>query len=477
MKLQKKMLVATIALALAGLTGSAFAGTVSSTFNTYATEAVSGLTAVNSPVMAYQPGKLIAAGTSFTIYIQLNGGAKWLAAATGAVSSTTVSFGSAVLGTSFVSASGTVLALNFTAGASAIPTSTVLNMSALSASIDLSGATGLVSSGGIVTATFALANGTAGSTPVFPTAPLDMASGTVANSLQAITATVVSSATFTPIAESAKIDVQASTGPLSNTLVGLAAAGTVNFGSVSFTTTPGTQLNGSGADFGFADLTGGVSFAVNGTFLPNANYTFAIDSNTACTSGVSGAASSLNTTTGNVVVTINSTALGTGPYYICGSVVSGNSTAIPATTPSITSVKQLIGSTVAATDPGGTLYPLTANGSSVTLAYYVPSNAAPGYATYIRIWNNSGLPVAVKGTMTSQAGVQLGTTQTVAIIPARGAVILNGKTIETALGVTLAASARPTLGLSGTVPASSLVVQAYQGNPNGTVTNFTATKN
>ncbi len=145
MKLQKKMLVATIALALAGLTGSAFAGTVSSTFNTYATEAVSGLTAVNSPVMAYQPGKLIAAGTSFTIYIQLNGGARWLAAATGAVSSTTVSFGSAVLGTSFVSASGTVLALNFTAGASAIPTSTVLNMSALSASIDLSGATGLVS--------------------------------------------------------------------------------------------------------------------------------------------------------------------------------------------------------------------------------------------------------------------------------------------------------------------------------------------
>lgn len=490
MKLQKKLLVAAISMALAGGAGVAFAaGTVGLTAPNYATEvAGTPLAGVATPKLTYIPGVAIAASTQFTIYIRLNGGAKWPTGADTTIAAAAPGYtdGTNIATIANVYQNGDVLALNYTAPSTSILASGQLSVAtAIPNTIDLSKATALKSAGGTVTADFALVlNNTATATPVYPTSAIGSANVKIATSATAVTAKVVSSGaistTFTPNAESARIDVSA-TPTLSSTTSGLAAVGTVSYGSITLTNATILPVAANGTDFDMASLDN-VNFTVNGAFLPK-DETFEVYSDKACSLPLGTAVKgTLNTAGTAVTVSIPKADLTAGAGatqedFFCGTVATTNKAVIPATKPTIASVDQYIAAAMVGTDTGGSLYDLVANGASVQVPYYVPSANAPAM-TFIRVINNSPITTAITATLTGQDGKTLGTGPllggTTTLAGNGGSATLKATQIESNMGVVLTASERPTLTLSASVPVGDLVVQALMSSANGGFTNTSA---
>lgn len=479
MKFQKSIIAFAVATAMMGTAGAAFAGTASSTYNTYAVEALPSLTGVTPSANAYQTGILIASTTKFTMFLQLAGGAKW--AAPYAVGDITLA-GASTDAVAISSTDPTVMVINFTATAN-IASGTVMSFVAVSAAkVDLSG----VSATGSVTESYAITNGTAAATSGFPTAGvLDSATGTVASIAEALSGAIVPSNSF-PIAktsfipalgapalgadfgvsEKGMIDVGAATPFTLFTGVTNGASTTViNLGAFYINEVPGNQLAQGGADYSLVTNTNNVTATMTGSFPKGA--TFSVASNNACTVAVVGATATLNAGLNSVAIALGAAATVGTPYSICMTVDS--KTAIPVTTPQLTAFKVVdnAAANTSYTLPTTGLYPLVQNGSSVRLMNYVPAaiESSMGYTTYVVVNNASALAAPVRATLTDNTTGSVLGSGVVGTMNAGTSMTLTATQIEAALAITVPAAARPVLVLSAAVPAGQLKAQIYQQAP------------
>ena len=122
-------------------------------------------------------------------------------------------------------------------------------------------------------------------------------------------------------------------------------------------------------------------------------------------------------------------------------------------------------------NPGGatTLNSRWLSGRSVDVPSYLPwALHASGYVSYLRIINTGTSAAAISAALIDGDSGVLGTPGVLNPALAPGAAITySGQQIEAALGVSPAASARPRIRLSSTIPVD---VQSFQSNPGGVVT-------
>ena len=474
MKFQKSIIAFAVATAMMGTAGAAFAGTASSTYNTYAVEALPSLTGVTPSANAYQTGILIADTTKFTMFLQLAGGAKWATAYAAADITLT---GASTDAVAISSTDPTVMVINFTATAN-IASGTVMSFAAgSSAKVNLSG----VSATGSVTESYAITNGTAAATSGFPTAGvLDSATGTVASIAEALSGAIVPSNSF-PIAktsfipalgadfgvsEKGMIDVGAATPFTLFTGVTNGASTTViNLGAFYINEVPGNQLAQGGADYSLATNTNNVTATMTGSFPKGA--TFKVVSNDNTCGGAAVGAATLNAGLNSVAIALGAAATAGNPYSICMTV--DGTTAIPVTTPQLTAFKVVdaAAANTSYTLPTTGLYPLVQNGSSVRLMNYVPAaiESSMGYTTYVVVNNASALAAPVRATLTDNTTGSVLGSGVVGTMNAGTSMTLTATQIEAALAITVPAAARPVLVLSAAVPAGQLKAQIYQQAP------------
>lgn len=486
MKFQKSVIAFAVATAMMGSTGAAFAGTASSTFNTYAVEALPSLTGVVPSANAYQTGILIANGTKFTMFLQLAGGAKWAGAYTAGVAPDVTIAGASTDAAAISTTDPTVMVINFTATAN-IPSGTVMSFAGGSATakVDLSG----VSATGSVTESYAITNGTAAATSGFPTSGvLDSASGTVASVAEALSGSIVPSNNF-PIAkgsfipalgadfgvsEKGMIDVGAATPFTLFTGVTNGASTTViNLGAFYINEVPGNQFDQTGADYTLAGDTNNVTATMTGSFPKNATFKVVSNDNT-CLGAAVGTAT-LNAGLNSVDIKLGAAATNGNPYSICMTV--DGKTAIPETTPQLTAFKVVdaAAANTSYTLPTTALYTLAKNGASAQLINYVPAAAAP-YQTYVRVANNSSLTAPVTVAVIGADGTTLGSGTLNASMAPGASMTYSAAQVETAAGVTLAAADRVQVLLTAPVPAGKLNAQAFLADPNGGFSNMTSNK-
>jgi len=482
MKFQKSIIAFAVATAMMGTAGAAFAGTASSTYNTYAIEALPSLTAVVPSANAYQTGILIANGTKFTMFLQLAGGAKW---DTAYAKADVAIVGASTDAVAISSADPTVMVINFTATAN-IASGTVMSFAAASsAKVNLSG----VSATGSVTESYAITNGTAAATSGFPTAGvLDSATGTVASIAEALSGAIVPSNSF-PIAktsfipalgadfgvsEKGMIDVGAATPFTLFTGVTNGASTTViNLGAFYINNVPGNQLDDAGVDYtvngvandGVGANTNDVTATMTGSFPKGATFKVVSNDNT-CLGAAVGTAT-LNAGLDSVAIKLGGAAKSANAYSICMTVDS--KTAIPVTTPQLTAFKVVdnAAANTSYTLPTTGLYPLVQNGSSVRLMNYVPAaiESSMGYTTYVVVNNASALAAPVRATLTDNTTGSVLGSGVVGTMNAGTSMTLTATQIEAALAITVPAAARPVLVLSAAVPAGQLKAQIYQQAP------------
>jgi hypothetical protein len=123
-------------------------------------------------------------------------------------------------------------------------------------------------------------------------------------------------------------------------------------------------------------------------------------------------------------------------------------------------------------NPGGAVTQIggAQSGTAVTVRSYIPAaNASSGYSGFIRIINTSttATPITLDLRDGDTGALTVSGKQLVASLPAGAARTFSAQEIETALGVSLAASARPRIQVSANV---SVDVQSFMSNPGGTVT-------
>ena len=525
-----------VALAVAAtFAGGAFttasAGTASTTYNTYATEAFSAgqVKTVANPNLAYQPKQVVAPNTTFTIYIKLNNGAKWNSGAASSITNNNTSYkstNSATFQSVSFNQNGNVLAITFKAGSSGINQQAVFSLSQVNTLLDLSNANPLSKSGGKVTAEFAFSNGAASSPATYPSSPIDSARGTIAKSQQAIQAKFVSSGNksgFTsspvgaPQSERAKIDVNAST-PLSDvvdtlfqsySLTSNVSPNYVDFGAFYFIDTPGTQLNGkgNGTDYTFHGSNSTTTItnlkaAIKGNFIAKSGQEkLYLYSTPKCTGGniyggkmkpTSGRSKDkIHFKPSSRSISAKNSGSGITPLYVCMEVNTANGTAkLPATQPSIYPLKLQNSGTTVDTFKSNSLYHLVPNGAAINLINYVPAAAKP-YTTYIRVANNSSVKAPVKVTFTGKNGNKLGSGM-LDTLPAGGSRTYSASKVEKAAGVNLGAKQRPQVLVTAAAPTkglangayyryigtskTQLTVQDYLSNGNGNFTNMSSDK-
>jgi hypothetical protein len=123
-------------------------------------------------------------------------------------------------------------------------------------------------------------------------------------------------------------------------------------------------------------------------------------------------------------------------------------------------------------NPGGAVTQIggASSGTAVTVRSYIPAaNASSGYSGFIRIINTStaATPITLDLRDGDTGALTVSGKQLVASLPAGAATTFSAQQIETALGVSLAASARPRIQVTANV---SVEVQSFMSNPGGTVT-------
>jgi alpha-tubulin suppressor-like RCC1 family protein len=122
-------------------------------------------------------------------------------------------------------------------------------------------------------------------------------------------------------------------------------------------------------------------------------------------------------------------------------------------------------------NPGGTVTQIggAQSGTSVAVRSFLPAaNAASGYTGFIRVINTgtSATPISVS-LLDGTTGQASASAQLMASLAAGAAKTFTAQQVEAALGVTLAASARPRIQVTANV---SIEVQSFMSNPGGTVT-------
>jgi hypothetical protein len=122
-------------------------------------------------------------------------------------------------------------------------------------------------------------------------------------------------------------------------------------------------------------------------------------------------------------------------------------------------------------NPGGAVTQIggASSGIAVVVRSYIPAaSAASGYTGFVRVINTgtNATPISVS-LLDGATGQASASGQLVASLPAGAAKTFSAQQVETALGLTLPASARPRIQVSANV---SVDVQSFMSNPGGTVT-------
>lgn len=479
------------------------------TTTTYATEAAIGGQLSQAPVstLHFTTNEQFATGHTFTVYVELSGGATWKTkpASSDVTLTPNNASGTAVNPSSAnitLNSDHSVLAIQFDPSQT-IPSGSTLTITGSQGSaggadyLNLNAASALQTPGGQVTASFAVDGNPVTSPISYPSGSSDTGLGVVAESQQAIQIHVVSSGSFAsePVIngtdtnngtaetsnETAQINVNA-TPPLSNVTGGL-GTNAVDFGAVYLTNASNTAytVNSSNAltPYTVSNDTGNIKITATGNFLTNGQETFVLNADPTCAGSTtygsqvptSGSSVNLTATFGSGGDTASS------PVYDCmtiGSPTSGNAVQLPTTQPQITSLQVLdqAGNVVDSLTSPVSLYNLQANQASISLMNYVPAAAAP-YMTYIRVVNTGSAQAPITVTLTGQDGSTLGS-GTLGTLAPGASQTYSASQVESAAGVTLNAGQRPRVLL--TAPTSNLSAQTYLGNGNGGFTNMTSSK-
>jgi len=509
MKKRNVILHTAIASALLTMAGVSSAGTLATTFKTYASEvfgAGSAATAITPTPITYQFGVPVAANQVVSFYVKLSGGAKFVAgkvapadltcldAASVAMTSITAA-PKGVIVSGAPSTDGTYAVFSVNTGASGLNTNSTCTYIPQAASVDNANVA-LSASGGVITSTWT--NDTAAvSLAAVPTGGTNFDTagthvGNIAQSAAAITATYIASSAFpfTPVggaatgaAETKKINVAATpTAALFTVGSNGAATNTVNLGALLFAETAGIQDNGAGADYSIltkATATG-LSAVITGDFslaeAAAASKGVFLATDLACTAQiVAPAAGAVTYNTGKTTATISGGTRPTVnvPMYVCMTVKPTNTTAITPTAYSATASLAKTAATELATVVASTPLLATAlNGSTVDVRSYIPA-ATVGYTSFVRVINTGSVTAPVTGVWLYENGT-VGTYGTlIASLTAGGSTTLSSAQVEAALGApTVIGGNRPRL----RVAAATNALQAqsfFLTNANGNFSDVT----
>ena len=499
MKKRNVILHTAIASALLTMAGVSSAGTLATTFNTYASEvfgAGSAATAITPTPITYQFGVPVAANQVVSIYVQLSGGAKFVTGKVAPADLTCLDAASTAITatTGAPSTDGTYAVFSVNTGASGLNTNSTCTYIPKGASVDNANVA-LSASGGVITSTWT--NDTAAvSLAAVPTGGTNFDTagthvGNIAQSAAAITATYIASSAFpfTPVggaatgaAETKKINVAATpTAALFTVGSNGAATNTVNLGALLFAETAGIQDDGAGFDYALGKATDtGLSAVITGDFslaeAAAASKGVFLATDLACTAQIAApAAGAVTYNTGKTTATISGGTRPTVnvPMYVCMTVKPTNTTAITPTAYSATASLAKTAATELATVVASTPLLATAlNGSTVDVRSYIPA-ATVGYTSFVRVINTGSVTAPVTGVWLYENGT-VGTSGTlIASLTAGGSTTLSSAQVEAALGApTVIGGNRPRL----RVAAATNALQAqsfFLTNANGNFSDVT----
>ena len=476
MKFKTTAIMAAALLAAFG----ANAGTLAGGTQNFAAEAFQGTTATDAntaitvaPItytVSTTGGIVLNTGGVLSYYLRLASGTFSVAplAADFAASN-----GSLTVGTPVLSADKTtvMVTLSATADVNIGLGSTVTFTPALTTIASVKTALGAV--GGTVSATGVLALGaaTAPDATVALPASVDGAAATavIAKSVQAITGVVSNLPTNTD-----KIDLNAV--PSASAYTPAAAA---KLGSVTFTNVPAVTPAGAASPFTIAAANAALTVPVMVT--PAASQSFPVgavlsaDLAATCAAAIAPVAPFTSTTASaaaTIAVPIASVTSGT-PLFVCLSAPSPTNVATPLSPTITATLANSVVATAAQTQVTGAGYALGYNGTQIDVSNYLPIVlATSGFEQYLRIANTGSREAAVSVALIDQNTGVVGASAAVVTLKPGASKTIRGSDIEAALGVTLAAEARPRLRV--TAPTTGLTVQNMLMTSGGFTNNSSA---
>lgn len=495
MKKRNAILHTAVAAAMLAMAGTASAGTIATTFKTFASEVFgtgSNATAIVPPPVTYQFGVPVAAAQAVTVYVSLSGGAKFVAApATTDLACRDANNTAIVTGAAALSTDSTFISFQVTPPAG-FSTANVCTYTFPATGVN-NAAAALGTSGGVINATLTIDGGTA-STAAVPTGGTNLdAGGThtgpIAQSAAAITGRYIASSAFpftptggtaTGTAETKRIDVTTTpTATKFTTGANGAAVTAVNLGALLFSETAGLQVDAGGAaDYTIAGkgaatgLTGVITGNFSAAAAQGANTGVFLATDLACTAGIAAGTITLNTAkteatlAGGTLPTVNV------PNYVCMTIPAANTTTIVPTAYSATAKLAKTAATELSTDvASSSLLATQLNGTTRTVRSYIPV-ATVGYTSFVRVMNTGSVAAPVSAEFVNEDGTVSASGVVIANLPAGGSKTLTSAEIETAMGVAPAATVRPRLRLSA--PTNALEAQSFfLTNANGNFSDAT----
>lgn len=474
-----------------------------------ASQAITASSVIGSGSLTYTVEGSIPIG-NYYVYVQLLGGATFAAAATTpvtAVNSAVLvgSGGVSVVSNGVILGNGSIVAfpVSVTTAMPANSTFTFKPTGVTAAAGGIANAVGLATPGSALNATMSLGASSSFSTSLTSIVQDEAAAATgpIATSTSAVTATALSSGAFTNpagpapflgVTETAIINVISGSGTSlsTNANVNAATIGTelIDLGGFYFkdvstdatTTSPGTgtdsppfaadalttfnianDYTGAGASVGAVVTAPNGFFSVIGT-----TGSVFLSTSQACASSAATAAVAAN---GSTATFTGVAPLATNvPYYVCVQAATSHTPLWVAGTPSITAT---LNSTTAAAAtaislPATSLYPLTSNGGTVIVREYVPASAAAtGYQSFIRVINTGAVasPISFAFIDDAAGGSAAASGTTSVSVPAGGAITMTSAQIEALPGIAKpsSANARPRVQVSA---STTITVQSYLYN-------------
>lgn len=476
MKFKTTAIMAAALLAAFG----ANAGTLAGGTQNFAAEAFKGTTATDANTaitvgavtytVSTTSGIVVNSGGTLSYYLRLASGTFTAAPAATEFATSIAGF---TVGTPVLSADSTTVMVPLTA-TSDVNIGLGSTVTFTPAATKIAGVkTALGAVGGTVSATGVLALGaaTAPNATVALPASIDGAAPTavIAKSVQAITGVVSNLPTNTD-----KIDLNATPSASAYT----PAATYAKLGSVTFTDAA-AAVTPAGTTFDIA--TANASLTVPVMVTPAASQSFPVGAvlsaslTTTCASPIA-PVTPFTTTTASAAATISvpiASVTSGAPVYVCLSAPSANNVATPIS-PTITAT--LANSAVATagqTQVTGAGYALGYNGTQIDVSNYLPIVlATSGFEQYLRIANTGSREAAVSVALIDQDTGVVGASAPVVTLKPGASKTIRGSDIEAALGVTLAAEARPRLRV--TAPTTGLTVQNMLMTPGGFTNNSSA---
>lgn len=332
--------------------------------------------------------------------------------------------------------------------------------------------TALGAVGGTVSATGVLALGaaTAPDATVALPASIDGAAPTavIAKSVQAITGVVSNLPTNTD-----KINLSATPSASAYTPNTSAKLGSVTFTDAAAAVTPAGTL--------FDIATANALLTVPVVVTPAASQSFPVgavlsaDLATTCAAPIA-PVTAFTTTTASAAATISvpiASVTSGAPVYVCLSAPSATNVATPISPTITATLANSVVATAGQTQVTGAGYALGYNGTQIDVSNYLPIVlATSGFEQYLRIANTGSREAAVSVALIDQDTGVVGASAPVVTLKPGASKTIRGSDIEAALGVTLAAEARPRLRV--TAPTTGLTVQNMLMTPGGFTNNSSA---